>query len=327
MPKEITHWTLAEKVYLNINSNSSLKEIIKQYKNLYLTGAVIIDTPFYIIFDKKAKMIYKLAEDMHNNPINSYEPLAQIINCYHSRLPDEILALILGIITHIHADSSFHPLVYYFSGTGLPDQKKSRRKANTRHRIIETFLDLYYREESLLQNNREFAGILKNIEMEKEQFLENLFVFFNTGNNIDKQLIKKILKCHTNIQRLFDRNWFRIIFQILNVIPGINLEYYISLLYPHPKPEPGSIFQHQINYRHPVTGEEFQDSLKELEERTIKDILEVFKKIEYHWNKNSLAEVFSHLKGTNLYTGMSGKRQSDMHYFDTEKNLMALIFN
>ena len=50
MPKEITHWILAEKAYRTLETKSGLKAIIKQYKNLYLAGAVIMDTPFYLLY-------------------------------------------------------------------------------------------------------------------------------------------------------------------------------------------------------------------------------------------------------------------------------------
>lgn len=46
MPKEYTHWVLAEKIFLEL-PGSQIKHLIEQNKNLYYLGAVIPDTPLY----------------------------------------------------------------------------------------------------------------------------------------------------------------------------------------------------------------------------------------------------------------------------------------
>ncbi len=265
--------------------------------------------------------------NMHDEPGNSYKPLARIINKYHPHLPDPVLSFLLGIITHIHVDSSFHPFIFYFSGRGISDNKKIKRKDDTRHHYIETFLDLYYNKRKINLNRRGMIfNVINNMEIEEEKLLELLSVLYDLKINNSAQLIKKALKCHAFIYNLFDKNWIRAIYQILNIIPGIHMEHYTSLFYPLNKPDYNLIFSDPICYTHPVTGKEFLHSIEEIEEQIIVNVLKIFKLIESSWKKSSLKKVFTSLKGPNLCTGITGACRADMQYFNTEKDLSELIF-
>jgi len=326
MPKYITHWILAEKIYLNIDDNSALKEIIKRHKNLYLTGSVILDTPFYLIVGKDGYLMNKLAEKIHDTPDNSYEIIETVIRAYKKQLPDSVLALLLGIITHIQADAVFHPFVYYFSGTGI-----SGKKERARHHILESHMDLYFKDKLDLRNKGLFSEFLKHIEMEGKIFLKVLSILFSQDQKQDQKInikiIQKALKMNSILQGLFDKNLPRIILQLLNLIPGIDLTDYISYFYPYPRPEPDTLFQHPYNYRHPVTGEKFHHSVDELAKQSIQHSLDLFRSIGNNIKNNSLSELFSLLTGPNLYTGLENTRKTDMHFFNTEKDILEVIFN
>ena len=315
MPKEITHWILAEKVLSEINNNSVLNKIILQHKNLYLTGAVIMDTPAYVFCSRDSKVMNQLTREMHNLTTNSFKPLDRIIKNYPVEIPDEVLALILGIITHIMVDSVFHPFIcYYCNGQTI------------RHRLLETNIDFYYMNELSLKNKMLFSGILKGIEIDKKQFLDVLSIFFSEKKDINISLIKKALRYHAVGQGLFFRKGLRIILQALDFIPGLNLESFIALFYPPLKYKSLPVFCNPIEYMHPVSGKRFKHSLRDLECHTIQEALNVFQIIESYLKKGALAKKFSNLKGPNLCTGMKNKQVEDMQYFNTDKNLSELIF-
>ncbi len=322
MPKEITHWILAEKAYQGINADSILKPIIHRYKNLYMAGAVIMDTPFYQIFGKNWKDMNKSGHKIHDNPVNSYEPLVKLINNFLPNIPDDVLCFLLGVISHIHADSSFHPFVYYFSGTSTSGHKKDRKRASFLHRTLEAYMDLYYSAEFQLQNKGLFSETLDNMEIEEKRFLKFLALFFSETEILT---MKRAVRLHVVIQKFFDNNLLKIILQMLNLIPGVELEDFIASFYPRCKPDPKLMFLYPFSYRDPVTGETFQSSARELEEKAVRDILKVFGQIEYHIKNSSFVRGFSELRGPNLYTGAVGTVKSDMHYFSAEKDLMKLI--
>ena len=322
MPKRITHWILAEKVYLNIEGDSVLKKIINSYKYLYLTGAVILDTPFFLLYGRDGKVMNRVAEKIHDTAYNSYAIFKDVINADERPLPDAVLALLLGIITHIQADAAFHPLVYYFSGKGIADKKE-----RAHHHILESYLDLYFKERLGTPNKGLFSEVIKQVEMEEKAFLEVLVNLFSLDRKSGVNMIKKALKMNSLIQGLFDKNLPRILLQFLNLFPGMDLSDSISHFYPHPKPVPGTMFLHPFDYRHPVTGQKSKVSVDGLAEQTVQRILEVFGVVEKHYgSKKPLSEAFLQLTGPNLYTGLENTRKSDMHIFNTEKEVLELIF-
>ncbi|QTA88872.1 zinc dependent phospholipase C family protein [Desulfonema magnum] len=332
MPKEITHWMLAEKVCQNIDADSPLKNIINHHKNLYLAGAVIVDSPLYLLFGRAAKMMNLLGQKIHDNPEDSYKPVANLIHYYGQNVPDDVLSLLLGVISHIHADSLFHPLVYYVSGNNLTDQKTGRDQSMALHRILETYIDLYYADGFQLQNRGLVSQALNNAEMEKHRLLNVLAMLYSGldgfQNLKDIRIpIKNALRSHALIQKLFDNNPLKIILRLLDAIPGADMEFCTSLLYPFHAPEPASIFRYPFSYRHPVTGEKFQHSVKDLEEKMIRETLHVFGLIEKHLKNYSPARAFSQLRGPNLCTGIPGTRASDMRYFCNKERMTELIFH
>ncbi|MCP4351821.1 MAG: zinc dependent phospholipase C family protein [Desulfobacterales bacterium] len=323
MPKEITHWILAEKAYQGINADSVLKPIIHRCKNLYMAGAVVMDTPFYQIFGKNGKNMNRFGHKIHDNPVNSYEPLVKVINSFSPDIPDDLLSFLLGVISHIHADSSFHPFVYYFSGTSASGPEKDRKRATFLHRTLEAYMDLYYSAEFQLQNKGLFSETLDNMEIEEKRFLKFMALFFSETKI---STMKKAVRIHAVIQKFFYNNLVKIILKALNSIPSVELEHHIASFYPSCKPDPKLMFVYPFSYKDPVTGESFQSSARELEERAVRNILQIFSQIEYHIKNSSFAKGLSELRGPNLYTGAVGNLESDMYYFSAEKNLMKLIF-
>ncbi len=325
MPKELTHWILAEKAYRMLEAKSGLKAIIKQYKNLYLSGAVILDTPFYMVYGNGKDVMYKVAAQLHDNPINRADFGTRIIARFPPQMTEAIIALLLGVITHIHADSSFHPMVFYFSGKKDPADQKTSKTAGYRHHKLETFLDLYFKESFQLENGGLFSNILDKIEIDKKIYLDILSALYKLDMNIDRFHIEKSLLMHRTIQAMFDKNLPRIIFKLLNTIPGLDFREYLSNFYPQHKPKADSLFLSPFTYRHPVTGENFQHSVTDLESHALQGILDMFHSIEQYRDGGSFVEGFRRLKGSSLYTGMAGRSGSEMKYFDPNRDLMKLI--
>jgi len=312
MPKERTHWILAEKVFQEILPDSPLKKIVGLHKNLYLAGAVIPDTPFYLLYGKSGKMMSQLGMRLHDNPLNSYQPLSDAINHHMRHVPDDVLALILGFIAHIHADASFHPLVYYLTGGD-----ENERNREIRHRTLEAYLDIYYSARFPLQNRGLVSNVMTSLEMGEDRFLNLLSLFYFGREKKHIPEIKKSLLRHRMIQKLFDRDSVKITLKWLDFIPGMKLDLIMATCYPLVRPDPWSMFHHPFSYLHPVTGQPFRHSVRDLEEKMIRETLGIFAQIECHMKNRTLPELFSRLKGPDLCTGMMGKQISDMCCFSS----------
>ena len=67
MPKEVTHWIIAEKIFQAMPKNSSYKAAIEQHKDVYYLGAVLHDALYYYTGDNRQIKI--LPDQMHGSEI------------------------------------------------------------------------------------------------------------------------------------------------------------------------------------------------------------------------------------------------------------------
>jgi len=116
LPKEITHWILAEHALAGLGSESRLFGIIQANKNEYLGGAVLPDTLLHLFRGPYAAKSLDLAGRFHDTDVNSYLPLIKAESRLNNVIPDPYLSCLLGVISHIIADSVFHPYIYAMAG-------------------------------------------------------------------------------------------------------------------------------------------------------------------------------------------------------------------
>jgi hypothetical protein len=161
--------------------------------------------------------------------------------------------------------------------------------------------------------------------MDKQLFLDVLSTLYKMDMNIERVHVEKSLLMHRRIQAMFDKKLPRMIFQLLNTIPGLDFREYLSNFYPHRKPKADLLFLSPFSYRHPVTGENLQHSVTDLEGHALQGILDMFHKIERYREGSSFVEGFRRLKGPNLYTGVVGRSEFGMKYFDVNQDVMKLI--
>jgi len=317
MPKELTHWAIAEKTYRSICAESKIKEVIKKYKNLYLAGAVINDTPPHLFYGKFKKQAFYLGRYTHDHIENSFEPVISVFDSFYGDNFEPALALMLGVITHMHIDSVFHPLISYYSGI----------EEHERHYKIETYLDLCYKGNRDLIPYELLGKLVKNIEIEKGYFIDILSHFFGKNSVADKKLINKSIFMHSLIQEKVGSRFFRILIKTLRKSKVLNVRDYEAALYPRKNPDRREVFKGVYNYTHPVTGDRFDHSIAELEKMSINQSLALFSLVEKNLHcKNSLITEFSKLKGANLSTGVYGVKESQMKHFNTEDDVMSIIF-
>nr|MBC8361832.1 zinc dependent phospholipase C family protein [Candidatus Desulfatibia profunda] len=327
MPKEITHWHIAEKAFQHLNADSTLRRIISAHKYLYLSGAVVMDTPFYLLYGKGKSAMYNLANQIHDTPAHSLDFVKRTVSLSPQQTPPPVLAFLLGGLCHVYADANFHPLVYYFSGTGTGETPEKSRTAQSRHHTLETYLDLYYLDKGLFLPDVFYASrIFKQVEMDKAGFVAVLKRFFSIRSESEFQYFKQALNMHMLLQHLFDWNLFKISLLAINCLPGLNIDHWVSSFYPIKNPAPNTTFKNRLKYRHPVTGQDLHQSVPTIAQSVHQKILNGFKTIEGHWNKSTLSSALDLLPGPNLYTGIEGFQKSEMKYFSTEMDVIELIF-
>ncbi len=161
MPKEILHWMIADEAVKKLNG-SALGKAASAFPNCLRLGAVFPDLFFYIGGYRNSRHYLELANAYHgNHGEDTYTILRHLI-----KLPEkdpfigQIRAFCAGWIMHIHSDSVFHPLVYYFTGNYNDTDPFVKTRAVQNHRRFETLMDMRF---SLRSFTGKKAFLLKSV--------------------------------------------------------------------------------------------------------------------------------------------------------------------
>lgn len=267
MPKEITHWVVAEKVYQSL-PNGSLKDSVLENKFLYYLAAVCFDTPYYAR-SRHARLLKQVADRLHFcEDEDSFKPLARMLE--HGRdYPDgQLWAFICGCITHIIADSQFHPLVYHLTGNLQDPDPFKKREANIRHRQLEARLDLYLKDSTVLVNRGRLDLCLSNNTLSMLEYARLLGVLYHTGSVLPEREIMQAVQDHALIFSLFSCCPVYYVYVCANFLTGGRLTENLAAFYP-PEPVRPEVFEESVSYTNPFTGEKHRESFSEVLGRTV----------------------------------------------------------
>jgi hypothetical protein len=167
MPKEITHWLIAEAVMERYHSKENSEKPITTLTStltatpttqtlpafdhdLVLLGASFHDVMYYVPKHPSAPAYTALADYLHGSRgEDTWEPLRLLAKDYlrHDDASHraDIRSFMLGMVTHICADIAFHPYIYWAAGNW---HGKGLFAAQRKHRLLEGAIDLYLLQKS-----------------------------------------------------------------------------------------------------------------------------------------------------------------------------------
>jgi hypothetical protein len=324
MPKEYTHWVLAEKIFLEL-PDSRLKSLITGNKHLYYLGAVIPDTPLYMTFGRYKQDFHSAARRLHGyDGEDTFIFLPFIAQQYGRGMSDSILALLLGAVTHVFTDSQFHPFIYCFSGTCLSQDARAAKNCDSRHLTIETYLALHHRKQVSLFNRGHLSALLKNEDFKKREVLKLLNLLFFGNKSYPQREIKRVLSMHSFLQSAFFKRRYISLVKALNLCPFIHLDKTLALFYPSQRNIRIPFFQQPFSYLHPVTGEEIEESIQDIENRVINQCQEIFLILE-EWKLSKYSDTrIKTPRGPSAYTGLYSSKYKTMKHF-LIKNVKKLL--
>jgi len=324
MPKEYTHWVLAEKAYRNL-SDSRLKALLARNKNLYNLGAVVPDTPFYYMIGRRSIDFLSAGWRLHgHNGEDTFSFLPVVSRFFDVKNDDSVWAFLLGVMTHIVADGVFHPFIYYFSGNPLNHNPGVSRGAAFRHRMMETYLDRHYMRETAFAHSGKLALILKGNAITQENFIRLLSCLFFPFSDYPPKEIKSALRKHKFIQSQFYKRIYRNVLKATRIVPFFRLDEFSALFYPRIKGSGIPFFRGPIKYVHPVTGDKYQETLHDMESRVAGKCLRAFLIAERWRREGSPDSLNADLKGPSAYTGLYASKSADMIHFDI-RNIPELL--
>ncbi len=318
MPKEITHWAIASRV-LDHMPDIPLKQSLIQHKSLYLLGAVLPDSPYYLQNKAYKDRLQKLSSQLHGeNGEDTYLLFKKLFLQKGQAISPDEMALACGFLTHIQADAHIHPLVYYFCGLGHPADTGSVHSSQKRHYYFETLLDIH----NWKGLDRAYRHSLRRIVARSPRSLKEisrLIAGFILDDATQYKLAQKMLRSHIRIQSWFKRAFFRI---LLCLLPGAGLSR--NLFYPVIRREI-PFFEMPVRYRHPRSGEWHEDSYDALEKRAVNTLVQLFIEIDDHMSRGDIFPLFAGRVGPSLSNGQPHTLNSEMKYFDTSLPIKKLL--
>ena len=143
MPKEITHWRLAERVGQSLGEGP-LRQAVRACPKAFMLGSVFHDCGYYA-GDSRRYDVASLADRLHGaKGEDTFEVLRlAVTRCVNQPISPPAVSFLAGLATHIAADCVFHPFVYYFTGNYYDSRLERRRAARRAHRRLEVLIDLF----------------------------------------------------------------------------------------------------------------------------------------------------------------------------------------
>ena len=320
MPKELSHWIIAELVSKHI-SPGKIKNSIASHSAYYYLGSVIYDCPFYAFFVDNSDELAKTASKLHGaDGGDTLDPYRRFIRSYLPKdVPPEALSFLAGALTHLCTDVNFHPLVNYFSGKYSAARAKERHIAQRRHRQFESLLDLFlgatagtseFKLSGLYSIKRagSLAGLLQKLINDRSR-VENIVERFYFGEpRGGSGGVWELLKRHAQLQRLFPNGFLGSCVRAIGAIAGGGIRVMAATFYPvgilkRLKKNPTTtlpFFAHPITYRHPNTGAQIVRSIDELIRMATDESVELINLMQHAADSGSAQDWFGGKKAKSL---------------------------
>jgi len=260
MPKEITHWLIASAVSSGLEG-TAFREPLDRYGNILKIGAVVHDAPYYYLRGDRDRRFGDLPRKLHGTVDDAYELIGALLSYTLERPPGErspLVALLVGLVTHLFADALFHPMIFYL--TGPYDHPSFRRGTIARqdHRRLETLIDI-----SLAGGYARIKGFsLAAFLGAAEAPLEGIFTHAGTAwlepgraEGFAEGLVTAF-RWFAFMQGLYRNPVLgRLSFWLFPAVPAAAREI-LALVYAPQLARFGDRIRGELHYRHPCTGRE-----------------------------------------------------------------------
>ncbi|MCE9598445.1 MAG: zinc dependent phospholipase C family protein [Spirochaetia bacterium] len=274
MPKEITHILLGDKMLSGLSNNA--RQAIENNINIFYFGTMSPDLFYYDVrlpFEK-IPSAEVFAEHIHGRSGNSNMDHVYLMLERARTLDqgDRYFAFVAGYLSHVAADTFFHPMIYSITGNYYAESALDRLLAQCRHRVYESSLDLHLLNQTS-QSLEEFdmPGKLKLPNDFKNKlipfFADVLRDTFDPTFPLQPAAFRAVRKSRFLQTLMVSRRAYRF-FSYLNRLASYEYDFFINLFYPE---TPASIeFETSKTTPHPVSGKPYKRDVKFLTRQAIK---------------------------------------------------------
>jgi len=291
MPKELTHWMLAEQALELLPAGGWVQKTIASHRNAYLGGAVLPDTLAHIFRGPYHPTARQLGQRFHDAAGNSFAPLIRAEQRFPEGMPPELRACLFGVISHMKGDIVLHPWVYAATGSaGIGE-----------HYRLETAMDVHF-----LRRGKAAPRRLERLlsPATREVMVIAAGALFDPDGVLPRAALESSLALHCRFQGMYHRTRWKLAARVLGKLCGSPLREQRHLFYPL-RPSGGMRIAavEGGSWRHPESGELRNSSLEALARDAVERTVAVFQRVEA---AGSFAAALHCPPGANLLTGLHG---------------------
>jgi hypothetical protein len=313
MPREFTHWFVAEKVAGEL-TGTVYEKPINNNKNLFFLGSNFHDSLFYFYKFSNNKRLKSLANVLHgSNKENTYAIIKSMVELIkRSEKNGHLIAFLAGIITHINTDSVFHPMVFHLAGHYAKDEYMI--KANQRHHQIEALMEFYFASDEIKRGEKSLKSFIKNAEYPlKDMFYEISKEFFKDDSEVTANAIISGYKSLALTQSMALNGVLNFGADIFYPVLSDRLKDLVSIRYDRGLIKKMDRISGEISFKNPVSGEEIKTTLNDMINAAVQKSIYICKKIENNIKEKKSSDWDE--AGPSLKSGLPGTNVEQMKYF------------
>lgn len=286
-------------------------------------GAIFHDALYYLLKPGYDPTIRELGDKLHGaNGEDTFAIIRNVLKSIdESALGEQVLAFLVGAVTHIFTDIAFHPMVYFLTGNVYATDDAKRRQAVPRHRRLETLMDVYFCGGLKHVSQYSISSYLKAMEAERDAlFWEMAKGFFPADRRAEVvRSFASAYQAFALVQSLSIHKTFARVFSTLEALPVLprSGREIAALLYA-----PG-LLRHlekisgPISYRNPLSGDEHLVTLDTLFEQAVETSVEFSRTVEKILKKEASVDALP--AGPCLELAIPGAVATRMRFFSPEE--------
>ncbi|WP_319583832.1 zinc dependent phospholipase C family protein [uncultured Pseudodesulfovibrio sp.] len=142
MPKELIHFKTAEMTAARL-ADTRFAPGLEAHPQAVLIGAVLHDAMFYGATPRALPMA-RMGHRIHGAKGEDTYTLLRLQARRAAQAPNRDLAaaLLVGMTSHLWADTVMHPMVWHLTGDYYADSRREKSLARQRHRALESLMDM-----------------------------------------------------------------------------------------------------------------------------------------------------------------------------------------
>lgn len=313
MPKEQCHFMLAQKAAKA--ATGRVARAVAKAPNLFLLGAVIMDTPLYAVADKG--LCLPITERLHGqHGENPFEDAARVLEGAAPGFADEALSFAMGVVSHVMADAAFHPFVFYVSGSCTHPLAVTRALCVARHRRVETLMDTMFMNNGGMPRPRTFYGLASGAEAPARTVRGMAAELFGVSGPGWDRRVRSMMAGHCILQALFLAHPASHLVHMAGRFYVEKVRGLDALFYPYDGKRPQLGTSAALKYLHPVTGKAREATISGLVKRAVGSSVEVFERVSECSSLGEAAAALREIRAPSPETGLPGVGAAEMRYFD-----------